>query len=25
VAATCLLVYGMAWLLVSGVREHASA
>jgi capsular polysaccharide transport system permease protein len=25
VAATCLLVYGIAWLLVSGVREHASA
>jgi capsular polysaccharide transport system permease protein len=25
VTATCLLVYGIAWLLVSGVREHASA
>jgi capsular polysaccharide transport system permease protein len=25
VAATCLLTYGIAWLLVSGVREHASA
>jgi capsular polysaccharide transport system permease protein len=25
VAATCMLVYGIAWLLVSGVREHASA
>jgi len=25
VAATCLLAYGIAWLLVSGVREHASA
>jgi len=25
VAATCLLVYGIAWLLVSGVREHAAA
>jgi capsular polysaccharide transport system permease protein len=25
VTATCLLFYGIAWLLVSGVREHASA
>lgn len=25
VAATCMLVYGIAWLLVAGVREHASA
>jgi capsular polysaccharide transport system permease protein len=25
VAATCLLVYGIAWLLVAGVNEHASA
>ena len=25
VAATCMLVYGIAWLLISGVREHASA
>ena len=25
VAATCMLVYAIAWLLVSGVREHASA
>jgi capsular polysaccharide transport system permease protein len=25
VTATCLLIYGIAWLLVSGVREHASA
>jgi capsular polysaccharide transport system permease protein len=25
VVVTCLLAYGMAWLLVAGVREHASA
>jgi len=25
VAASCLLAYGIAWLLVAGVREHASA
>jgi len=25
VVVTCLLAYGIAWLLVSGVREHASA
>ena len=25
VAATCMLVYGIAWLLVAGVREHAAA
>jgi capsular polysaccharide transport system permease protein len=25
VVATCLLAYGMAWLLIAGVREHASA
>src|SRR5260370_26303686 len=25
IAATCPLVYGIAWLLVAGVREHASA
>jgi capsular polysaccharide transport system permease protein len=25
VTATCLLVYGIAWLLVASVREHASA
>jgi capsular polysaccharide transport system permease protein len=25
VAASCLLVYAIAWLLVAGVREHASA
>lgn len=24
VVVTCLLAYGMAWLLVAGVREHAS-
>ena len=23
--ATCLLAYGIAWLLIAGVREHASA
>jgi capsular polysaccharide transport system permease protein len=25
VVVTCLLAYGMAWLLIAGVREHASA
>jgi len=25
VVMSCLLAYGIAWLLVSGVREHASA
>ena len=25
VVVSCLLVYGIAWLLVAGVREHASA
>jgi capsular polysaccharide transport system permease protein len=25
VLATCMLVYGIAWLLVANVREHASA
>ncbi|HTV89079.1 MAG TPA: hypothetical protein VME41_08695 [Stellaceae bacterium] len=25
VLVTCLLTYGMAWLLIAGVREHASA
>ena len=25
VVASCLLLYGIAWLLVAGVREHASA
>jgi len=25
VVATCLLVYGIAWLLVAGIREHAGA
>jgi capsular polysaccharide transport system permease protein len=25
VVVTCLLAYGIAWLLVAGVREHASA
>src|SRR5204863_434446 len=25
VVATCLLAYGIAWLLVANVREHASA
>lgn len=25
VVATCLLAYGIAWVLVAGVREHASA
>ena len=25
VTASCLLAYGIAWLLVAGVREHASA
>lgn len=25
VVATCLLVYGIAWVLVAGIREHASA
>ena len=25
VTATCMLFYGIAWLLVAGVREHASA
>jgi capsular polysaccharide transport system permease protein len=25
VTATCMLVYGIAWLLAAGVREHASA
>ena len=25
VVATCLLVYGIAWLLIAGVREHAGA
>ena len=25
VAATCLLAYGIAWLLVAGIREHAGA
>jgi capsular polysaccharide transport system permease protein len=25
VVVTCLLAYGMAWLLIAGVREHAAA
>jgi hypothetical protein len=25
VLATCLLAYGIAWLLVASVREHAAA
>lgn len=25
VVATCLLAYGIAWILVAGIREHASA
>jgi hypothetical protein len=25
VLASCLLAYGIAWLLVASVREHASA
>jgi len=25
VVASCLLAYGMAWVLVAGIREHASA
>ena len=25
VVASCLLTYGIAWLLVAGVREHSSA
>jgi capsular polysaccharide transport system permease protein len=25
VTATCLLTYGIAWLLVAGIREHAGA
>ena len=25
VVATCLLAYGIAWVLVAGIREHASA
>jgi capsular polysaccharide transport system permease protein len=25
VLATCLIAYGIAWLLIAGVREHASA
>ena len=25
VVASCLLLYGIAWLLVAGVREHAAA
>ena len=25
IVVSCLLLYGIAWLLVAGVREHASA
>ena len=25
VVVTCLLAYGIAWLLIASVREHASA
>jgi len=25
IAASCLLAYGIAWLMISGIREHASA
>jgi capsular polysaccharide transport system permease protein len=25
IAASCLLAYGIAWLLVAGIREHAGA